>query len=89
MGTDSEFGVAQIKIEYSEGFEKRIFQDAEGKAIANNNGVYSLRLKIDNNGNPISLFNYDGEGNITADNNNEEGRGIKSIRINKKGNVIE
>jgi len=97
LQNDPYFGVARIIIEYSEGYEKRIFQDAKGKPKANSDGVYSIRLKLDENNNPISLFNYDKEGNLTEDKYgvaqylwtlDKKGWRIKSIRIDKDGERI-
>jgi YD repeat-containing protein len=66
--TDDAFGVAQILIEYSEGFKKSLFKDAMGKMTPMSiNGDYSIRFKLDNNGYVKSQFNYDSSGQLSED----------------------
>jgi YD repeat-containing protein len=95
----SYFGdnVAQVRIEYLEGYEKRIFQGVKGNPIADEEGVYSIQLKLDKNNHPIALSNYDKEGKLTKDKNgiahclwtlDKEGRRIKSIGIDRKGGMV-
>jgi len=92
------FGFAKIKIDYSESYEKRVYQDKESNPIPDTeNGVYSVRLKLDKNNNPISLFNYNKDGELAEDKIgvaqylwtlDEKGRRISSIRVNKNGERI-
>jgi hypothetical protein len=97
LSNDSYFDAAQIAIEYSEGYEKRIFKDAKGIVSNNDNGVSSIRIKLNEKNYATSIFNYDKEGNPTTDNFgvyqylwtlNDKGQRIKSIRINKSGERI-
>lgn len=97
LQNDNVFGVAEIEIEYSNNYEKRIYKNPDGKPVYNKLGVYSNRYKSDENNRRISLFNYDEQGNLAKDRYgvtqylwtvDEYGRKINSIRINEKGERI-
>jgi len=89
---------AQVLFEYSDEYEKRIFQDSRNRQIENINGVYSIRIKFDKNNYPISLFNYNKNGVLAPDKKgvtqylwttNKNGQRINSVKLNIKGDRIE
>ena len=97
LNIDPYFGCAIITIEYSEGYETHIFKDVNGKPMKNEKGVYSVRLKLDKNGNPILLQNLDNNGKLMEDIDgvsqykwilDDKGRRIISFRLNKQGEQI-
>ena len=60
-------GVYGVKIEYSDGYEKRTYLDREGEPTNRDflfGRVYSIRLKLNEKNHPVSLFNYDETGNL-------------------------
>lgn len=88
---------ARTIIEYTKGFEKRIFQDSKGRAKPNN-GVYSIRLKLDEGDHPISLSNYNKEGDLGKDSSgiaqrlwtlDKKGGQIKVSYFDEKGNRVK
>jgi YD repeat-containing protein len=57
LSPDPTSGVATIRIEHPEGFEKRIFLDAGGRPTANRDGAYAIALRHDDKGNAIEWRN--------------------------------
>jgi len=54
---DPTSGVATIRIEQPEGFEKRVFLDAGGRPTANHDGAYAVALRYDDKRNPVEWRN--------------------------------
>ena len=97
LNTDLFFGIASIRMEYANGFEKRSYFDMLSKPMADNIGVYAIRLKYDENMNTLSLFNYNKGGELIRDHANvaeyrwlldKDGRRLKSMRFDNRGNRI-
>lgn len=95
---DLALGIAQIKIENTDGYEKRTYYNEKGKPSADLiSGVYSVRIKYDENTHLLSLFNYDKKGQLTKDKYNvtqyawlldNDGKRLKSMRMDKTGTRI-
>jgi len=58
--------VAKIEVKYLKEFEDWTYFDVNGKKAGVFN-IYSVRYKLDKNGNPISKFNYNQNGKLTKD----------------------
>jgi hypothetical protein len=93
---DSYLGVARVIIEYSEGFEKWMYQDAKGRPIEYED-AYSIRLKLNESGYPTSMFLYNKDGELAKDKNgvsqylwtcDGKGRRVNAIRLDKNGERI-
>ncbi len=98
LSIDPFFEVAQVSIEYEQGYENRIYLDTQDNPTAGYNGVYSIRLKLNENGYPISKFNYNQEGQLVKDiycvvqyifTLDDKGRRIVTIFCDENGNRIE
>jgi YD repeat-containing protein len=94
MAVDGFFGAARVVYQHGDDFERRSFQDAHGKPAANVDSVFSVRLRINDNGNPIDMFNYGKDGTGSEDRFgvtqylftlDDEGRIVKTVRINGEG----
>lgn len=91
MQRDNNFGVAQTKIEYMDGYEKRTFYSEKGKPTADAvSGVYAVRVKYNEPTHLLSLFNYDKKGILTKDKYgvaqyawllDNDGKRLKSMRM--------
>jgi hypothetical protein len=57
LSPDPTSGVATIRIEHPDGFEKRVFLDVNGRPTANHEGAYAVALRYDDKGNPIEWRN--------------------------------
>jgi len=95
---DPYFEVANIQIEYNDNFEKRTYLNAHGKPMKDKiSGVYAVRIKYDQKGIPISIYNYDKDGRLTKDkygvaqymkSTDENGKKTVSIRLNEQGDRV-
>ncbi|HSE04108.1 MAG TPA: hypothetical protein VLK35_08160 [Methylomirabilota bacterium] len=57
LSPDPTSGVATIRIEHPDGFEKRAFLDVNGRPTANHEGAYAVALRYDGKGNPVEWRN--------------------------------
>lgn len=94
MSVDSFFGAARVVFQHGEDFERHTFQDARGKLAPNADSAYSVRLRLNDEGNPIDMFNYGKEGTGAEDRYgvtqylftlDDDGRIVKVVRINGEG----
>ncbi len=95
---DPYFGVAQIEIEYTNGYETRRFLNKRDNPMRDNiSGVHHIRIKLDKNNDPTSIFNHNIMGELINDKygvaqyfwiNDDNGQRIKSIRLNRHGERI-
>jgi len=97
LSEGGDLGAPRVIIEPSEGFEKRIYQDVRGNPTTNEDGVHSVRLRLNESNHPIASFNYNEKAELIKDNKgvaqyswtlDEEGRRIKSMRLDEAGNRI-
>lgn len=95
---DNSFGVAQVKIEQMDGYEKRTFYSEKGKPTSDAvSGVYSVRIKYKEPTHLLSLFNYDKKGMLIKDKYgvaqyawllDNDGKRLKSMRMDRSGTRI-
>ncbi len=64
---DNGTGVAQVKVEYQDGFERRSYLNTFGRSMTCNGGFNHERFKMDKESHRGSLFLYDEFGNPTTD----------------------
>ncbi len=93
-------GVNGVTIEYGDGYEKWTYLDSEGKPTNRDflfGRIYSIRLKLNERDQRVSLSNLDKKGNLAEDHYgvaqyvwplDEKGRRIKAIFLDKKGERI-
>ncbi len=95
--TDPALGISSIRIEYTEGSEKRIFLGIKGNPVTNSDKVYSIVLTRNEKNYPLSEKNYNKNGKPMLDKNgvaeyvftpDKEGRIDRSIRKDMAGNRI-
>jgi hypothetical protein len=86
LSNDPATGVAQITIEFVDGFEKRIGKNIWGRPLQSKQGFYSSRVKMDPSTHKGTMFLYDEFGNLTAD---EDGVAQYKWELDDKGNVIK
>ncbi|MDF1567384.1 MAG: hypothetical protein P1P77_05145, partial [Spirochaetaceae bacterium] len=66
--SDPRFGVPRIEISYeSVGYIHRRYTDERGVPVADERGVWSRRVRLDESGHAVGVFHYDRFGNIIAD----------------------
>lgn len=101
-GKKSEFSyfgadVASVKIEYQPGFIEHHYLDIYGEQTDDFWGVSYRRLKLDENENPIAVFNYNKDGVLTKDTMgvtyyalrlDEKGRCVAAMRLDERGTRI-
>jgi hypothetical protein len=83
-----------VIIEYSDEYIRYIYKDIYGNSVQGDSGVYSEKIKLDKDRNPVANFKYDKDNKLTEDNNgvaqylwtvDRDGRRITSIRIKANG----
>ncbi|HYB71372.1 MAG TPA: hypothetical protein VEH80_11890 [Candidatus Bathyarchaeia archaeon] len=57
LSPDPTSGVATIRIDHPDGAEKRVFLDAGGRPVPNQDGAYAVVLRYDDKSNPIEWRN--------------------------------
>ncbi len=94
---DSYFGALIIVIDYSGGYETRIYQNPGGKPMENSEGVYSNCLSWDEKSNSFLVSNHDVDGSIMLNVNgvaeyinklDEKDQIIQSLSADKNGTPI-
>ncbi|MDD5067117.1 MAG: hypothetical protein PHF84_08735, partial [bacterium] len=94
LKNDEVFGAAQVRIDYQENTETRTFKDIKGQPIADKNGVFQVRIKLDDKGNRTTLFNYDKYSSLVLDiwgaaeyvwTLDEKGRRLKTVCYDETG----
>src|SRR5229473_2824086 len=84
---DPTSGVATIRIEQPEGFEKRVFLDASGRPTANYDGAYAVALKYDDKNNPVEWKNLGADDRLKEA--KDSGLAIFRWRYDPQGQPIE
>ncbi|MDY0152106.1 MAG: hypothetical protein RBS43_07535 [Candidatus Cloacimonas sp.] len=91
------FGVAKVVIEYSDEFIRYIYKDIYSNSTSSNKKIFSVRIKLNKDKNPIGLFNYDKSNRLTEDKDrvvqflwtpDKEGRRVTSLRLKADGERI-
>lgn len=79
------FGTPTVRVEYTDGFEKREYLDSQGLPTTHN-GFYSIRIKRENNPRTVTWFGYNRCGKLME---NQSGVCQLSRTINDKGFTLE
>src|SRR5216683_1573220 len=84
---DPTSGVATIRIEQPEGFEKRVFLDAGGRPTANHDGAYAVALRYDDKRNPVEWRNLGADDRLKEA--KDSGLAMFRWRYDPDGNTVE
>jgi YD repeat-containing protein len=87
LSPDPTSGVATIRIERPDGFEKRVFLDAGGRPTANHDGTYAIALRYDDKGNPIEWRNLGADDRLKEA--KDSGLAIFRWRYDSQGQPLE
>jgi YD repeat-containing protein len=87
LSPDPTSGVATIRIEHPDGFEKRVFLDASGRPTANRDGAYAVALKYDDKGKPVEWRNLGADDRLKEA--KDSGLAIFRWRYDPQGQQIE
>jgi hypothetical protein len=87
LSPDPISGVATIRIEHPDGFEKRVFLDVSGRPTANQDGAYAVALRYDDKGNPVEWRNLGADDRLKEAGNS--GLAIFRWRYDSQGQPLE
>ena len=94
---DNKLGVASIVFQHEKDYEQRVYLNQAGRPAADKSGVYSIRLRLNENKHPVALLNYGRTGELSADRQgvvqyiwtiDAKGRRVVSIQADKEGKRI-
>jgi hypothetical protein len=87
LSPDPTSGVATIRIEHPDGFEKRVFLDVNGRPTTNQDGAYAIALRYDDKGNPVEWRNLGADDRLKEA--RDSGLAIFRWRYDPQGQPLE